>query len=206
MATPQQIEANRKNSQNSTGATSETGKQRSSLNATRHCFTGQPLVLSDVEKEAYEFNVLAYMDEYSPKTQIESDLNRSLHQIAVQQHNLMSLINAMTEQLMKQGDLEALSKALAQPYRTLNTLGIYESRKRGAANAVLAQLTAMLESRREALAQAAKLYKQHKALNLPFVSSEFGFVHSATEMERELARESANSPKTDKSSTVRNSL
>ena len=61
MATPQQIEANRKNSQNSTGATSETGKQRSSLNATRHCFTGQPLVLSDVEKEAYEFNVLAYV-------------------------------------------------------------------------------------------------------------------------------------------------
>jgi len=120
MATPQQIEANRNNAQKSSGATTEAGKQRSSLNATRHRFTGQQLVLSDAEKEAYEFHVLAYMDEYAPKTQLETnlvqqfaDLNWSLHQIAVQQYNLMSLINAMTEQIMKQGDLEAMSKALA---------------------------------------------------------------------------------------------
>ena len=207
MSTPRQIEANRNNSQKSTGAKTEAGRERSSLNATRHGFTGQQLVLSDAEKEAYEFHVLAYMDEHAPKTQIETslvqqfaDLNWSLHQIAVQQHNLMSLINTMTEQLMKQGDLEALSKALAQPYRTLNTLGIYESRKRRAANALEAQLGAILEGRREALAQAAKLYKQRKAQNLPFVPSEFGFVHSVAEIEREIerqiARESATLPKT----------
>jgi hypothetical protein len=179
MATPQQIEANRKNSQNSTGATSQAGKERSSLNATKHGFTGQNLVLSDAEKEAYEFHVLAYMDEYAPKTQLESnlvqqfaDLNWSLHQIAVQQHNLMSLINAMTEKLMKEGDLEALSKALAQPYRTLNTLGIYESRKRRAANALQSQLTAMLDVRREAAVKAAK----------PAPQPEIGFVHSASEI------------------------
>jgi len=178
MATPQQIEANRNNSQKSTGATSEAGKQRSSLNATRHGFTGQQLVLSDAEKEAYEFHVLAYMDEYAPKTQIETnlvqqfaDLNWSLHQIAVQQHNLMSLINAMTEQLMKQGDLEALSKALAQPYRTLNTLGIYESRKRRAADALQSQLTAMLEARAEAGAVTSKE-----------AAAKIGFVHSAPEI------------------------
>jgi hypothetical protein len=177
MATPQQIEANRKNSQNSTGATSQTGKERSSLNAVKHGFTGQQLVLSEAEKEAYEFHVLAYMDEYAPKTQIETnlvqqfaDLNWSLHQIAVQQHNLMSLINAMTEKLMKEGDLEALSKTLAQPYRSLNTLGIYESRKRRSANALQAQLTAMLEAR----AAAAKI----------------GFVHSAPETKSQTAPKS----------------
>jgi len=187
MATPQQIEANRNNSQKSVGATSEAGKQRSALNATRHGFTGQQLVVSDAEKEAYEFHVLAYMDEYAPKTQIETnlvqqyaDLNWSLHQIAVQQHNLMSLINAMTEQLMKQGDLEAMSKALAQPYRTLNTLGIYESRKRRAVAALEVQLTAMQEARREAAAKAAK---QPKPSNLP----EIGFVHSASEIKSQTA-------------------
>jgi hypothetical protein len=210
MATPQQIEANRNNSQKSTGAKTEAGRERSSLNATKHGFTGQNLVLSDAEKEAYEFHVLAYMDEYAPKNQLETnlvqqfaDLNWSLHQIAVQQHNLMSLINTMTEQLMKQGDLEALSKALAQPYRTLNTLGIYESRKRRAAATLQAELTAILEARRQALAQAAKLYKQHKAQNIPFNPSEFGFVHSAAEIEREIARESA---KTAKGSTAHNGL
>jgi hypothetical protein len=183
VATPQQIEANRNNAQKSTGATSQTGKERSSLNATKHGFTGQQLVLSDSEKEAYEFHVLAYMDEYAPKTQIETnlvqqfaDLNWSLHQIAVQQHNLMSLINAMTEQLMKQGDLEALSKALAQPYRTLNTLGIYESRKRRAAKALEAELTAMQEARAVAdKAAAAKI----------------GFVHSAPEIMPQNATQNA---------------
>jgi hypothetical protein len=178
MATPQQIEANRKNSQSSTGATSEAGKQRSSLNAVKHGFTGQQLVLSDAEKEAYEFHVLAYMDEYAPKTQIETnlvqqfaDINWSLHQIAVQQSNLMSLINAMTGKLMKEGDLDAMSKALAQPYRTLNTLGIYESRKRRAAAAIQAQLSAILESRREEALRA----KQPK----PTPQPEIGFVHSS---------------------------
>jgi hypothetical protein len=198
MATPQQIEANRNNAQKSTGATSQAGKERSSLNATKHGFTGQQLVLSDAEKEAYEFHVLAYMDQYSPKTQIETnlvqqfaDFNWSLHQIAVQQHNLMSLINALTEKLMQEGDLEALSKALAQPYRTLNTLGIYESRKRRAAAALEAQLTAMLDARRETLAQASKVYKQHKAQGKSFTPSEFGFDCSSAEIERQIAKESA---------------
>jgi hypothetical protein len=122
------------------------------------------------------------MDEYSPKTQIETnlvqqfaDLNWSLHQIAVQQHNLMSLINAMTEKLMKEGDLEALSKTLAQPYRALNTLGIYESRKRRAANALQAQLTAMLEARAAAVKAAA---------------AKIGFVHSAPETKSQTAPKS----------------
>jgi hypothetical protein len=187
MATQQQIEANRKNSQSSTGAKTEAGRERSSLNAVKHGFTGQQLVLSDSEKEAYEFHVLAYMDEYSPKTQIETnlvqqfaDLNWSLHQIAVQQHNLMSLINALTEKLMKEGDLEALSKALAQPYRTLNTLGIYESRKRRAAKALQAELTAILEARKA----AAKATKQP-------TPPEIGFVHSAPETKPQTSTNSA---------------
>ena len=186
MATPQQVEANRNNAQKSTGATSQTGKERSSLNAVKHGFTGQQLVLSDSEKEAYEFHVLAYMDEYAPKTQIETnlvqqfaDLNWSLHQIAVQQHNVMSLINAMNEKLMKEADLEALSKALAQPYRTLNTLGIYESRKRRAANALEAQLTAMLEARALAVKEAA---------------AKIGFVHSAPETTPQPDSEPATQP------------
>jgi hypothetical protein len=74
---------------------------------------------------------------------------------------------------MKEGDLDALSKALAQPYRTLNTLGIYESRKRRAAAAIQAQLTAILEARREEALRA----KQPK----PTPQPEIGFVHSTPE-------------------------
>lgn len=66
MATPQQIEANRQNAQASTGPKTDAGKERSSLNATRHGFTGQTLVLCNDEKDAYEFHVLAYMEKYVP--------------------------------------------------------------------------------------------------------------------------------------------
>lgn len=156
----------------------------SPLNTTKHNFTGQLLVLSETEKEAYEFHVLAYMDEYAPKNQIETnlvqqyaDLHWSLHQISIQQSNLMSLINAMTTKLMKEGDLESLSKALAQPYRTLNTLSIIESRKRKAASALQAQLTAILESR--------------KPKNKPTAPPEIGFVHSAQENTSPITRKSA---------------
>lgn len=198
MATPQQIQANRNNSQSSTGPTSAEGKQRSSLNSTRHGFTGQSLVLSPEEKEAYEFHVLAFMDHYAPKTHIETDLVQqyadlrwSLHQIAIQQSNLLAIINAITAKLMKDGDLEAVIAATAQPYKTLNTLGIYEQRRRRAADAVLAQIEAFIEARREALAQAAKLYKSNKSQGKPFIPAEFGFDCSAAEIERHLARESA---------------
>jgi hypothetical protein len=202
MATPRQIEANRQNAQSSAGAKTEAGKQRSSLNAVTHGFTGQSLVLSSTEKEAYEFHILAYMDHYAPKSHIETnlvqqyaDLVWSLHQINVQQANLMSLINAITEKVMKEGDLNALPNSLSQPYKTLNTLGIYENRRRRAANLLLEQLNAVLEARREALAQAAKAYKHSKSQGKPFVPSEFGFVHSVEEIERFLAR--ANSPACD---------
>jgi hypothetical protein len=53
----------------------------------------------------------------------------------------------------------------------------------------------MLQARREALAQAVKLYKQHKAQNKPFTPSEFGFDCSSVEIERQIARESHSEPR-----------
>ena len=79
---------------------------------------------------------------------------------------------------------------LRQILNATRHLGIYESRKRRAAAAAPTELTAILEARREALAQASKLYKQHKAQGKPFTPSEFGVDCSSAEIERQIARES----------------
>jgi hypothetical protein len=66
MATPQQIAANRENSQKSTGPTSTEGQKRSSLNSTVHGFTGQKLVLSAAEQAPYEIFCKALEAEFRP--------------------------------------------------------------------------------------------------------------------------------------------
>jgi hypothetical protein len=167
-------------------------------NATRHGFTGQTLILSPEEKEAYETHCIAYIDQYSPSSHEETDLVQqyadlrwTLHQISVQQSNTLSIINAITTKLMKNGDFEALTAATAQLFKTLNTLAIYEQRRRRAAEATLERLNMLTAARRHAVTQAAPIYKLHKAQDKPFIPSDFGFVCSLAEIERYILRESA---------------
>jgi hypothetical protein len=112
MSTNAQIAANRQNSQASAGPVTPEGKKKSALNATRHGFTGQSLVITDEEKGFYETHSISYMEQFQPATHEETDLIQqyadlrwSLHQISVQQSNVMSLINALTAQLIAAGDL-----------------------------------------------------------------------------------------------------
>ena len=56
MATPAQIEANRRNSKNSTGPQTAAGKARSCTNRLSHGFTSSVLFIADEERE--EFNLL----------------------------------------------------------------------------------------------------------------------------------------------------
>jgi hypothetical protein len=198
MPTPQQIEANRQNSQSSTGPKTEAGKERSSRNATRHGLTGQNLVLSPEEKEPYETHCISYLEKFAPANQEETilvqqtaDFDWSLQQIAIQQLNLMALINAITTKLMAAGEFEAVAEANAPHIKALNTLSLYEQRRRRAADAVLQRLTALIEARKAALKEAAAQCKAHKAQGKPWTLAEFGFVCSQAEIDTYLRRENA---------------
>jgi hypothetical protein len=203
-ASTAKIEANRQNAQASTGPTSDSGKKRSSLNAARHGFTGQSLVLSDEEKEAYETHCIAFLEQYQPASHEETsliqqyaDLTWSLHQIAVQQSNVLAVINAITVKLMKEGDCDALAAATNPHYKTINTLSLYETRRRRAAEATLSRFNELAATRKQQIAQAAQLYKSLKAQDKPFNPAEFGFVCSLPEIERYIARQpAASGPKT----------
>jgi len=179
MATKQQIEANQQNSQKSTGPVSDAGLQRSSKNATTHGFTGQSLVVTPAEKESYEAHVAHYMAHHNPTdhkhkelVQESADLHWSIHQIFVEQSNVMNLMNAV--HLHDSGDPLATAKAVASLARTLNTLSIYESRRRRAAKSVQEELAA-LEEAQAAKQRAEALAKSNETKADP----EIGFVHSA---------------------------
>jgi hypothetical protein len=149
MSTPAQIAANQKNALASTGPVTEIGLKRSSQNSTLHGFTGKTLVLTPEERAAYEAHVAAYMADHNPTehkhielVQQLADLHWSLHQIFVQQTNTMSLMNAITVQMLETGDPLAIAAAIAPVARTLNNLSVYEGRRRRAAKSVQEELTA----------------------------------------------------------------
>ena len=194
MPTQLQVEANQRNSQLSTGATTPEGKQRSAQNATAHGFTGQSLVITDREKEAYEAHVKAFHGEHSPNGHLEADLVQqladlhwSIHQIFVQQANLISMINAITVQLAPNNDALGTAIVLAPHYKSLNTLGIYDQRRRRAAKVVEDRLLTLKKEKAEAqathLALAARTYQHFQSQGQPWDPSDFGFVCSVAEIE-----------------------
>ena len=186
MSSQRQIDANRQNAQASSGPTSSEGKQRSSRNGTKHGFTGQSLVLSPEETDLYKAFVADYYNDYAPYdaitkqlTQQLADAHWSIQQIFVQQTNLMTLINAATDQLSQAGDPIAALTTLAPLTKTLQTYTTYENRRRRAADAIETKLTALLQERAERLKQeipqAAKLAKLHISQGKSFNPADFGF-------------------------------
>jgi hypothetical protein len=197
MSTAAQINANRHNAQSSTGPKSPETKQKSALNATRHGFTGQTILLtSPEEKAAYETHCIATLEQYQPKTHQETSLIQqyadqqwTLHQISSQQISLLNLLNAATDRLIKEGaDIDAILATTALFNKQLHTIGIYEQRRRRASKEVLAQFKELSEARETALAQAAAIAKSHKTQGKPFTPAEFGFVCSNAEIDAYLRK------------------
>jgi hypothetical protein len=179
MTSNAQLNANRENAQKSTGATTPPGAERSSKNATKHGLTGQTLVVSPEERDAYERHVQHYMDHHKPTTQQHrqlvqqlADSHWSIHQVFVLQSNVMALINAITIQKAEEDDPLSLAVALPPLTRQLNTYSIYESRKRRAAKEIQQELDILEQERAEQLRTIAPIP------NKPRQEPEVGFVYS----------------------------
>jgi hypothetical protein len=65
---------NRANSRHSTGPRTDSGKQRSSLNALRHGLTAADAVLASEDRAAYDTHCRGFFDEYQPATPTETQL------------------------------------------------------------------------------------------------------------------------------------
>src|SRR5262249_37838704 len=74
MATPQQIEANRRNAQKSTGPTTPEGKDRSRFNALKHGMRARTPVLPGEDSQAFQQRVDSWTLDLKPRTTVEAYL------------------------------------------------------------------------------------------------------------------------------------
>jgi hypothetical protein len=121
-----------------------------------------------------------------------ADQQWTLHQISIQEMDVITLMNAVTEQHLEAGsDADTLNKASAPYFQQLKTISIYESRRRRAAVATLAQFKELVEAREAAFKEAALVALVQKTQGKPFNPEEFGFVCSQAEIDEYLNREAA---------------
>jgi len=109
---------NRANSAHSTGPRTESGKQRSSLNALSHGLTGRTVVLPTEDPDAYQRHIQQFLDEYAPATPTETQL---VHEIANTAWRLNRIPFLEAELLSQNPNPQSLIPQLA-------TLGLHGSR------------------------------------------------------------------------------
>jgi hypothetical protein len=170
---------NRANSQHSTGPRTESGKQRSSLNALRHGLTAQSAVLPSEDPAAYEAHRRQFLDEYQPVTSTETQLVNEL----VDTSWRLNRIPLLEADLLTRTDLGVLDA-----HRLLNSLSVQSQRLSRQFQKALDQLLDIQAERhqreRRDLRDAAALLELHKQKGIPWEPADHGFVFSKDQVER----------------------
>ncbi len=172
------IRANRANALHSTGPRTESGKQRSSLNALSHGLTARTAVLPTEDPDAYQRHIQQFLDEYAPATPAETQL---VHEIANTAWRLNRIPFLEAELLSQNPSPQTLIPQLA-------TLGLHGSRLSRQFQKAVEQLRDIQEDRcrleRRQLTEAAELYLRHQHKGLPWEPADHGFVFSKQQVER----------------------
>jgi hypothetical protein len=174
---------NRANSAHSTGPRTESGKQRSSLNALSHGLTARTAVLPTENPDTYQRHIQQFLDEYAPATPTETQL---LHELANTAWRLNRIPFLEAELLSQDPNPQSLIPQLA-------TLGLHGARLSRQFQKALDQLRDIQEERhrleRRQLRDAAEILIRHQRKGLPWepadvFSKEDGFVFSKEQVER----------------------
>jgi hypothetical protein len=181
--TPSRAALNRANSAHSTGPRTESGKQRSSLNALGHGLTARTAVLPTEDLDAYQRHIQQFLDEYAPATPTETQL---VHELANTAWRLNRIPFLEAELLSQDPNPQSLIPQLA-------TLGLHGSRLSRQFQKALDQLRDIQEERhrleRRQLHDAAEILIRRQRKGLPWepadvFSKEDGFVFSKEQVER----------------------
>jgi hypothetical protein len=203
MASAAKITANKINSLQSSGPASAEGKKRSALNALKHGFTGQTLIVPESETEIYKEHCEAYRTELSPKGKLETDLVQemadlrwAINRIRAQETNLMA-ISAISESFtLDSGDPEvnsvlAVAASLSENVKTLATLSLYEQRKLRAFEKAEKHLKELQQERRERRARDLMRAAEYRQTTVKedenWDPAQNGFVCSNAEIDTYLA-------------------
>lgn len=198
-ATP---EINRENAQLSTGPKTESGKQRSALNALRHGLTSQIVVMATEDLAAYQRLLKSFHDEYHPKGATEAELVQSLadaswrlNRVAALEANLLTLAAAqahfpLTEAPTQIQEAMALASCLEAQSKALTNLSLHSQRLARQFERTVVQLRDLQSIRhaheRAALNDLMDIMEMHKSKGRTYHPSEDGFVFSQSEIDRAL--------------------
>jgi hypothetical protein len=176
MTTASRIDINRANAQHSTGPKTESGKQRSSMNALRHGLTSQVVVMPTEELEAYQLHLKSFTEEYDPQGATESNLVQALADASWR----LNRVVALETNLLMQGDLESQSKALAN-------LSMHSQRLSRQFERTVTQLRALQEIRlakeRSDLHDLLNIMEMTESTGETYDPSEDGFVFSQPQID-----------------------
>jgi hypothetical protein len=191
-----QHNANIANAQLSHGPVTPEGKARSSMNAYRHGLTARKIVISDEDLPLYQEHVQSFLDRYQPQSIDE----RALVQIVADCHwridramNIEdSLKLKLTVEVLEGGSLTNLSLYLTRIFnmmnRSLKQLEQIHNQRQAQAKRQEEEAKRQEEEALRQREEAILLARYFKMLEQPFDPQENGFVFSASELAREIAR------------------
>jgi hypothetical protein len=194
-----QIDANRKNSQLSTGPSTPAGKAKSALNSVKTGLTGRTVLLPTDDAAVYEAHVQRFLTELAPVGTREHELVQSLADNSWRTERIFSLEMTIfargRSQFAAQFEHEDPSvrtglielETFLVYEKQLRNLNIQEARLRRQREKDTAELRKLQEERvqkeKRELETAAKLYLAAKHDNKPFDPAAFGFVFSTAVIE-----------------------
>ncbi|HEY6346731.1 MAG TPA: hypothetical protein VIY49_35015 [Bryobacteraceae bacterium] len=209
--TAAQLAANRENAQHSTGPTTQEGKKRARLNAFRHGLTGQIIVHTPEDEQAFTKHCDGIREALGPIGALETNLAQAIAEDYWRLNRARALENSIfalgqSEHLPEDSDHAELDAALAQG-RTwmahahqLHLLTTYENRIRRSVEKNTAELRALQAERKAAIERAeeeARLLVQlaeaeggdyDPATDFPPESQPLGFVFSRPAIQRQIDR------------------
>ena len=184
---------NRANSRHSTGPRTDSGKQRSSLNALRHGLTAASAVLPSEDQGAYDTHRRGFFDEYQPATPTETQLTQELADTAWRINRIPALEAALLDRAANPPSDQArqpnqeMAFDIVDAHRALATLGLHYSRLSRLFQKAVDKLREIQTERREVqerdLKRASGLQELHKRKGIPYDPSRDGFVFSNQQIE-----------------------
>ena len=134
---PDRAQINRNNSRHSTGPRTPEVRHRSCLSAFRHGLTGQVVLMSAEDLEAYQHHIQRFVDEYQPQGATEAQLVQALgdaawriNRVAVLETNLLTYNIVYedfpnNESTHEMREAMAISDRLDSHARALSTLSLH---------------------------------------------------------------------------------
>jgi hypothetical protein len=206
MISEKQLEANRRNAQRSTGPTTEAGKQRSKLNASRHHLTGQVTTMTEPDRTAFNSFLDRIMNDLKPEGAMEVQLAQRI----AHDHWRLNRAAAIEDNLYAMGvghlggnecnthpeidDAMTHARVYTREAKNLQLLTLYEQRINRTLQKNMALLKSMQEERRARRAaemeEASRLLQLSEMRGREYKPEQDGFVFSKEQIYTAIDRSS----------------